>query len=164
VKKDGRRRPKRRTTRSVPEATRRRSRRQWNPTGVGVRSEGAILSEFLKRGYRVLLPFGGGSPYDLAVEKNGCLKRVQCKTARVDRSGRVLIAKAYSVTRRAGGKMVQVKYHGRVDLLAIYAPATEKVYLIPPSAVAGGEVWLRLTPTSSNRRVGIKMAKDFELK
>ena len=48
------------------------------------------MADVLRRGYRVLLPFGEDWPFDLMVLRNGIDERVQCKYGRSD--GRVLIA------------------------------------------------------------------------
>ena len=40
-------------------------------------AELAVMAEAIARGYRVSIPFGEDSPYDLVVERNGRLERVQ---------------------------------------------------------------------------------------
>jgi hypothetical protein len=47
----------------------------------GNAAQARILSEFVCRGFDVLTPFGGGQPYDLAVDLGDGFLRVQCKTA-----------------------------------------------------------------------------------
>lgn len=39
-----------------------------HPVDVGLRSEGAILSELVRRGYCVLVPFGVNQRYDLVLD------------------------------------------------------------------------------------------------
>ena len=48
---------------------------------IGDVSEAMILTEFLKAGFPVLVPFGDNRRYDLVVEVGGHFLRVQCKTA-----------------------------------------------------------------------------------
>src|SRR3989338_11012261 len=55
-------------------------------------AESAVITELLKRGFRVLRPVGDRLPYDLALDLNGKLLRVQVKCAWFDGS-----AKAYNV-------------------------------------------------------------------
>ena len=50
----------------------------------GNTTEAAVLKAFLARGWGVLVPFGGGEPFDLVVHLgSGEFLRVQCKTARL---------------------------------------------------------------------------------
>ncbi|MBI4343681.1 MAG: endonuclease [Candidatus Omnitrophica bacterium] len=49
-------------------------------------AESAVVTELLKRGFRVLQPVGDRLPYDLAVECDGRLLRIQVKSAWYERS------------------------------------------------------------------------------
>ena len=51
-----------------------------HPVDVGHRTEAAILSELVRRGYAVLLPFGVNQRYDLVLDLEGRFVRAQCKT------------------------------------------------------------------------------------
>lgn len=44
-------------------------------------AESAVITELLKRGFRVLKPIGDRLPYDLALDLNGKLLRIQVKSA-----------------------------------------------------------------------------------
>ncbi|MGN6587818.1 MAG: group I intron-associated PD-(D/E)XK endonuclease [Solirubrobacterales bacterium] len=47
----------------------------------GNEAEAVILASLVERGFEVLVPFGGGQPYDLVVDLGGFdLLKVQCKT------------------------------------------------------------------------------------
>jgi PD-(D/E)XK endonuclease len=54
-----------------------------HPVDVGHRSEAAILSQLVRQGYRVLLPFGVNQRYDMVLDNDGRLLKVQCKTGRL---------------------------------------------------------------------------------
>jgi len=56
-----------------------------HPVDVGTRTEAVVLAELVKRGYRVLLPFGHNHRYDLVLDVEGRFVRVQCKTGRLSR-------------------------------------------------------------------------------
>ena len=49
-------------------------------------AESAVVTELLKRGFRVLKPVGDRLPYDLALDLKGRLCRIQVKAAWFDRS------------------------------------------------------------------------------
>ncbi|HEY7150455.1 MAG TPA: group I intron-associated PD-(D/E)XK endonuclease [Solirubrobacterales bacterium] len=52
-----------------------------HPVDVGQRTEAAILSDLVRRGYSVLLPFGVNQRYDLLLDLGEKFVRVQCKRA-----------------------------------------------------------------------------------
>jgi hypothetical protein len=53
-----------------------------HPVDVGQRSEAAVLSELVRRGYHVLTPFGVNHRYDFVIDAGDGFLRVQCKTGR----------------------------------------------------------------------------------
>ena len=92
-----------------------------HPVDVGLRTEGAILSELHKRGYHILLPFGQNQRYDLVLDIDGSFLRVQCKTGRL-RNGCVEFS-ARSV--RANTKRIVIRdYKGEIDLFMVHCPET----------------------------------------
>ena len=54
-----------------------------HPVDVGLRTEAAIVSELVRRGYQVLIPFGTNQRYDIVLDIGGGFVRAQCKTARL---------------------------------------------------------------------------------
>jgi PD-(D/E)XK endonuclease len=54
-----------------------------HPVDVGERSEAIILAELIKRGHRVLVPYGTNHRYDLVIDVGKRFLRAQCKTGRV---------------------------------------------------------------------------------
>ena len=117
-----------------------------------------MLNAFVERGLAVLVPFGGGHPYDLALHVGGAaFLRIQCKTAWL--RGRCLVFNSHSTDHGRG----QVSYVGLADAFGIYAPATRAVYLVPVEGVGSSEGRLRLTPTLNNQRKRIRFAADYEI-
>jgi hypothetical protein len=120
--------------------------------------EAAVLAAFIKKGWHVLVPFGGGHPYDLAVDVNGkALLRVQCKTAWA-RAG--CISFNTHATDHGRGPL---SYVGRADIFGVYSPVTDAVYLVPVPDVGSSEGRLRLEPTRNNQRRRVRMAADYEI-
>lgn len=80
----------------------------------------------MQLGYEVLLPIGDKQPYDLVVDKNGLLLKVQCKyTSHKEKSGN------YSVSLRITGGNQSFngakKYQpGDFDLLFVYTQDGER--------------------------------------
>src|SRR5664279_133369 len=91
----------------------------------GNAAEAAVLCAFAQRGYGVLVPFGGGHPYDLVVELRSRLLRVQCKRAWP--SGGCMLFNARGTDDGSGRR----SYRGLADIFAVFFPPTERVYLVP---------------------------------
>jgi hypothetical protein len=124
----------------------------------GNAAEARILAEFVCRGFNVLTPFGGGQPYDLAVDLGDRFLRVQCKTAWSVARG--CLSFNCRATDHGRGR---VPYDGLADLFAIHLPSTDAIYLIPVAAVPGHLGRLRLEPPKNNQRRGVRFAADFEI-
>jgi hypothetical protein len=124
----------------------------------GNAAEARILAEFVCRGFNVLTPFGGGQPYDLAVDLGDRFLRVQCKTAWLVARG-CLAFNCRSTDHGRG----RIPYDGLADLFAVHLPTTDAIYLIPVDAVPGHVGRMRLEPPKNNQRRGVRFAADFEI-
>jgi hypothetical protein len=120
--------------------------------------EAAVLSGLVELGLPVLVPFGDGHPFDLAVHLlETRFVRVQCKTAW--RRGGCLVFNSLATDHGAGPQ----SYVGLADLFGVYFPPTRAVYLVPLDGVARTEGRLRLEPTRNNQSSGIRYAADYEI-
>jgi hypothetical protein len=125
----------------------------------GNAAEARVLTEFVSLGFDVLVPFGGGQPYDLGVHLTGTrFLRVQCKTAWLIERG-CLAFNCRSTDHGRG----RIPYDGLADLFAVHLPSTDSVYLIPVDAVPGHIGRMRLVPAKNNQRRGIRFAADFAI-
>jgi hypothetical protein len=127
-------------------------------SGSGNAGEAMVLAALVRRRFQVLVPFGEGQPYDLAVHlgKHEFL-RVQCKTA-WPRQG-CIIFNNRSTDHGRGPR----SYAGLADIFGVYFPPNQAVYLVPIDAVAQFEGRLRLEPALNNQRRKIRRAVDFEI-
>jgi PD-(D/E)XK nuclease superfamily protein len=117
-----------------------------------------VLAGLVRRGYQVLIPFGEGHPYDLAVWLGGpTFLRIQCKTAWP--VGGCLVFNCRSTDHGRGPR----SYRGLADIFGVYFPPDRTVYLVSIDGVANFEGRLRLEPTRNNQRRGIRFAADFEI-
>lgn len=131
-----------------------------HPVDIGLRTEGAILSELIRRGYCVLIPFGVNQRYDLVLDCGGRLLKVQCKTGRL-RGGAVEFR---AVSTQSNMNRTQTRgYTGQVDLFIVYCPETEKTYVIPAEDVPGSRMYLRVAPTRNRQAKRVRWAKEYEL-
>lgn len=119
-------------------------------------AEAAVLEALVSLGASVLIPFGEGHSYDLAlaVEPNG-LVRVQCKAAR-ERGG-CIVFNCRSTDHGRG----RLGYGGRADVFGVYYQPADAVFLVPVSECPGFEVNLRHEPARNHQRKRVRLASDY---
>jgi hypothetical protein len=124
----------------------------------GNTTEAAILNAFVERDLGVLIPFGGGHPYDLVIHlMMDRFLRVQCKSARLVRG---CVEFNSRTTDHGRGRR---PYLGLADLFGVYFAARRAVYLVPVREVSTFHVRLRLQPTRNNQRQGVRLAADYQI-
>lgn len=131
-----------------------------HPVEVGQRTEAIILAELVRRGHRVLVPFGTNHRYDLVVDTGTRFVRVQCKTGRL-RGGRICFKTAS--TRANTLRAFTRPYEGEIDLFLVYCPDTDRVYALDVDEAASSEGVLRVDPTANGQVKGVRWAADHEL-
>ena len=132
-----------------------------NHKAKGECTEAILIAEFIKKGYRVSVPFGDNQRYDLVVEmRHGILARVQCKTAHWENE-KIVFSVSSIYTNSRGSR--RVDYQGQVDYFAVHCYETGKSYLIPISVVGKTDCTLRLTPASKKNGSVSLQAKDYEI-
>jgi hypothetical protein len=124
----------------------------------GNAAEAVVLSAFVERGFRVLVPFGDGHPYDLLVHLPGeVFLRVQCKTAHAKRGTLAFNSRSTDHGHGAGN------YDGVADIFGVYFPLNRGVYLLPVEEAPTSRVYLRLEAALNNQRLGIRLAAHYEI-
>lgn len=132
------------------------------PSQKGAVAEAAITSMVIQLGLTVLRPMSEGRRYDLAVDLEPELLRVQCKLAR---SLPGVLSVHLQTCRHTPRGYVRTSYSAaEVDAVAAYSPELHRGFLIPIREVSGRRaIHLRLEPTKNNQAKGIKWARDYEL-
>lgn len=97
-----------------------------NSPRQGEKSELAVASELMMKGYGVSFPFGHDHQYDLIVDTDGTLYRIQVKTAKHEEKNRYYIS--------ADADHYDKKY---VDLLAGYSEDGVATFFIPIDEASG---------------------------
>jgi hypothetical protein len=131
-----------------------------HPVDVGQRTEAIVLAELVRRGYRVLTPFGTNQRYDLAIDLGDRFLRAQCKTGRLRRGTIVFHPKS---VRSNTHKTYCRTYENEVDLFLVYCPETDRVYVIPIEEATSSVGALRVAPTANGQAKGIRWAREYEL-
>jgi len=131
-----------------------------NTKSVGDITQSQVMAALLKRGKKVLIPFGDNCRYDLVVEEDGRFTRIQCKTGKL-KQGAIVFSVASSQYHRGGKRR---DYRGQVDAFGVYCPDNEKVYIISIDALPlVREAKLRLAQPKNSQSKGIRWAAEFEV-
>lgn len=131
-----------------------------NSKSLGDITQSQVMSALLKRGGKVLMPFGDNLRYDLVVEENGQFRRIQCKTGKIVR-GAIVFSVASSQYHRGGKRQ---DYRGQIDAFGVFCPDNDKVYIIPIDDLPlVREAKLRLTPPGNAQVKGIRWAARYEI-
>lgn len=120
-------------------------------------SEAKVLQAFVQAGYVVLIPFGNGAPYDIAVDIAGKLWKVQVKTGVLQKGCVVFRLRRFSGYNRGARKYQK----GEIDLFAVYCPENDKIYLAhAETEMPQGR--LRVEDTKNNQQRNIRWCDEFE--
>jgi nucleoid-associated protein YgaU len=126
----------------------------------GALAEAAVVKEAAKLGVHVSLPVAD-TRYDVILDVDGSLLRVQCKWA--VRRGDVIVVTCRTNRRGRDGFIPRSYEDGEIDAIAAYCADVDQCYLLPlRMSVRRTAVQLRLSPSRNNQRVRINWARDFE--
>jgi hypothetical protein len=134
-----------------------------HPKDIGDFTTLAAMLALRDAGFAVFVPFGENTRYDLVIDDEKRLARIQCKTGRLrDGAIRFAVCSCYGHHLRPG--QARRDYHGEVDYFAVYCPDTGGVYLIPiddlPIKVQAA---LRVDPPRNCQKRGIRFAANYEI-
>lgn len=126
---------------------------------VGDLSEVVVLYALARLGHYVSVPWGENHRYDLIVEIDGSLKRVQVKTGRL-RMGSILF-NAYSSHAHRG--QPARSYRGDADYFGVYCPEVQRVFLVPVGDVTERVGCLRWERAKNSQSRKIRWADRYVL-
>jgi PD-(D/E)XK endonuclease len=131
-----------------------------HPVDIGQRTEAIILAALVRRGYRVLTPFGTNQRYDLAIDLGDGFLRAQCKTGRLRRGTIIFAVRSVRSNRR---HTYLRTYENEVDLFLVYCPETDGIYAIPIEEATSSVGALRVAPTANGQAKRIRWAREYEI-
>ena len=118
----------------------------------GTLTELAVAKALLKKKYPISFPYGENQRYDLVVEINGILKKVQCKNGRFRNEG---------VQFNCSG--TNGPYTNDADFFGVYCIELDKTYLVPVDEVGVREARLKLENIKQYPEQKIRWAKKYEI-
>lgn len=115
-------------------------------------AESAVVTELLKRGFRVLKPMGDRLPYDLALDLGSKLVRIQVKSAWFNRK-----TNSYGVdvrrTKTNRRRMLRDRYdENDFDFAILYLDSLHVFYIMPFSIFSTYESTISLIETDKRQR------------
>jgi hypothetical protein len=135
---------------------------ELTPSQKGAAAEAAITLATIQLGLTVLRPLCEGRRYDLVIDLEPQLLRVQCKLAR--RIGGVLAVRLKTSRYTPDGYVATSYTASEIDAICAYSPELHKCFLLPIAEVAGRRaIHLRLSPPRNHQAEGIVWARDYEL-
>ena len=116
-------------------------------------AESAVVTELLKRGFRVLRPVGDRLPYDLALDCDGTLVRIQVKCAWYER-----LKDLYTVDARRTKTnrhcMVRDRYAASdFDFAILYLLDQQTFYVMPVDVFTSYKSGISLVETPKRQRL-----------
>jgi PD-(D/E)XK endonuclease len=127
----------------------------------GAIAETAVIHEAIKLGIDVYRPVMEGGRYDLLLDLDPRLVRVQCKWAA--RYGDAIVIRCGSCRRTRDGLLHRPYGAEEIDAFAAYSVDTDRCYYLPLERFPHRRaIQLRVGPTRNNQRRGINWAADFE--
>lgn len=129
----------------------------------GELAEAKILARFLELGWPVSIPFGDNCRYDMIVEREGKLLKVQCKSAWYVENGTLHFNTCSHNSKGANRNKKRHYTSDEIDIVAVYSPHTEKCYLLSVDDLPRSTAILRIKASANGQTKDIRWAEDYEL-
>lgn len=131
-----------------------------NSKAVGDETEARALSELVACGYSVSIPFGDNDKYDLIVDDETELYRIQCKTAWSNKA-ETLRFNTHSQTTR-DGVYHEDTYQDSIDAFLVYYPESEQFYWIDTTDATDQKMELRFESEIDHPSINWAAEYEFE--
>lgn len=126
---------------------------------IGEKSEAIVLAELIKRDIPVSLPFGDNQRYDMLIDINNKILKIQIKT--INFKEEYMTFEACSSSTHRGGK--KKSYKGEIDYFIAYCSELNKVYMMHIDEASKTTVTMRINTPKNNQTANIKWAVDYEI-
>lgn len=133
----------------------------------GMITELECIKAFIDLGYHCSIPYGDCARYDVVVDIDNKLYRVQCKTSSwsTDTVKEKVAFEISTVTTTTNTKKTIRKTYSEDEVDFFYTCFNGESYLIPIAEIAGKTTFrIRYEYPSNNQKQGIHLASNYELK
>lgn len=128
-----------------------------NSKEIGSISEALALTEFLKYGIPVCVPWGDNYRYDLVADFNGKLNRIQVKTVNEERNGSIVCYTRSSTNHTTNKKLST--YEEDVDYFVFVNQTYGLIALVPIEEIGNQKTINLRIKTPEN---GVKIYRSFD--
>lgn len=133
-----------------------------NTVSIGDIGESVAIMKFIKNGFTVSKPLSNNSRYDLIVEKNNILYKVQVKTTQ-NIKDEVKMDFALKTTNYSKGEWKSTGYtSNEIDLFFLYCIENDWCGLYIVNEDIPKNITVRLKPPKNNQIKGINLAENLE--
>jgi len=132
-----------------------------NTKQIGIITEQKVISKFLELGYTVATVIGDNSPYDIIVDKQDILYRVQIKTGRLRNGCVVFNTQSCRINMN---KVYITNYINKIDIFVVWCRDIDAYFSIPVECAAKSSMCIRVFEPKNGRYIGINNYEDFILK
>ncbi|WP_090618443.1 group I intron-associated PD-(D/E)XK endonuclease [Natrinema salaciae] len=130
-----------------------------NTKQIGDETEARIIATLVGEGYSVSIPFGDNDRYDLVLDTDDQLLRVQCKTGWIESD--VVRFKTASKT-TSNGDVTMDDYDGEIDAFAVRCKDNGELYWVPVEDAGKKSTYLRLTEPKIDHP-SVNLAETYRL-
>ena len=129
---------------------------------IGNIGEAKVLSEFVRLGIPVYLPFGDNEKADLIAEFNGKLNKIQVKSSQKIIEDKVRFSLVSSTMHRQNG-VKHIYTENEIDYFALYNLERDKVYLISinEEGLPKNEVTIRFNPPKNKNQFKTFLEENY---
>ena len=129
---------------------------------IGNIGEAKVLSEFVRLGIPVYLPFGDNEKADLIAEFNGKLNKIQVKSSQKIIEDKVKFSLVSSTMHRQNG-VKHIYTENEIDYFALYNLERDKVYLVSKNeeGLPKNEVTIRFNPPKNKNQFKTFLEEDY---
>lgn len=130
---------------------------------IGNLTELQCITRFYELGYSVSIPYGDSNKYDMILDCNGKLYRLQCKHANIimenDKISHIKIKTSWQSGYTKTSQYHTNKYTDKdIDYFVTFFQG--KNYLIPVNQCSTEKI-LRILPTKNGQTKGVSFLKDY---
>lgn len=132
----------------------------------GILTEIQAILDFTQQGYFCSIPYGDACRYDLIVDINNTLYKIQCKTSSwvTDTAKEKEAFKFECRTSTTNTKTITRRTYTKNEIDFFYTSFNGKSYLVPISEAEGKTSFrFRYEYPSSGQKQGIHLAEEYEL-